>query len=69
MMVVTTEIWLTLFGFPSSFWCFSYDDFLELSQRGDNLSVDLTVGDIYGEHGYPKVWFLIFLVPESRDSS
>ncbi|XP_020577214.1 pantothenate kinase 1-like [Phalaenopsis equestris] len=35
--------------------CLSYDDFLELSQRGDNLSVDLTVGDIYGEHGYPKI--------------
>jgi type II pantothenate kinase len=28
---------------------------LELSQRGNNLSVDLTVGDIYGEEGYPKV--------------
>ncbi|KAI0494509.1 hypothetical protein KFK09_024647 [Dendrobium nobile] len=35
--------------------CTSYDDFLELSQRGDNLTVDLTVGDIYGEHGYPKI--------------
>ncbi|KAG8094210.1 hypothetical protein GUJ93_ZPchr0012g21140 [Zizania palustris] len=35
--------------------CSSYDEFLELSQRGDNLSVDLTVGDIYGEHGYPKI--------------
>lgn len=34
--------------------CTSYDEFLELSQRGNNLSVDLTVGDIYGEHGYPK---------------
>ncbi|PKU80199.1 Pantothenate kinase 2 [Dendrobium catenatum] len=27
----------------------------DLSQRGDNLTVDLTVGDIYGEHGYPKI--------------
>jgi len=35
--------------------CSSYDEFLELSQRGNNLSVDLTVGDIYGELGYPKV--------------
>ncbi|XP_020696808.1 pantothenate kinase 1 [Dendrobium catenatum] len=35
--------------------CTSYDDFLDLSQRGDNLTVDLTVGDIYGEHGYPKI--------------
>ncbi|PKA61554.1 Pantothenate kinase 2 [Apostasia shenzhenica] len=35
--------------------CSSYDEFLELSQRGDNLSVDLTVGDIYGQHGYPKI--------------
>lgn len=35
--------------------CTSYDEFLELSQRGDNLAVDLTVGDIYGEQGYPKI--------------
>uniref|UniRef100_J3MC75 Pantothenate kinase 1 n=1 Tax=Oryza brachyantha TaxID=4533 RepID=J3MC75_ORYBR len=35
--------------------CSSYDEFLELSQRGNNLAVDLTVGDIYGEHGYPKI--------------
>ncbi|XP_020241723.1 pantothenate kinase 1-like isoform X1 [Asparagus officinalis] len=34
--------------------CTSYDEFLELSQRGNNLSVDLTVGDIYGGHGYLK---------------
>lgn len=34
--------------------CTSYDEFLELSQRGNNLSVDLTVGDIYGDKGYPK---------------
>ncbi|KAJ1698700.1 hypothetical protein LUZ63_007212 [Rhynchospora breviuscula] len=33
----------------------SYEQLLELSQRGDNLSIDLTVGDIYGEHGYPKI--------------
>lgn len=35
--------------------CTSYDEFLELSQRGNNLSVDLTVGDIYGDMGYPKI--------------
>ncbi|XP_066370797.1 pantothenate kinase 1-like isoform X1 [Miscanthus floridulus] len=35
--------------------CSSYEEFLELSQRGNNLSVDLTVGDIYGGEGYPKV--------------
>lgn len=35
--------------------CTSYDEFLELSQKGDNLAVDLTVGDIYGEQGYPKI--------------
>lgn len=35
--------------------CSSYEEFLELSQRGNNLSVDLTVGDIYGEEGYPKI--------------
>lgn len=34
--------------------CSSYEEFLELSQKGNNLSVDLTVGDIYGEQGYPK---------------
>lgn len=34
--------------------CTSYEEFLELSQQGNNLSVDLTVGDIYGEQGYPK---------------
>ncbi|WVZ82039.1 hypothetical protein U9M48_029351 [Paspalum notatum var. saurae] len=35
--------------------CSSYEEFLELSQRGNNLTVDLTVGDIYGEEGYPKI--------------
>ncbi|KQK19089.1 pantothenate kinase 1 isoform X1 [Brachypodium distachyon] len=35
--------------------CSSYEEFLDLSQRGNNLAVDLTVGDIYGEHGYPKI--------------
>lgn len=34
--------------------CTSYDEFLELSERGNNLAVDLTVGDIYGELGYLK---------------
>ncbi|THU48191.1 hypothetical protein C4D60_Mb09t23630 [Musa balbisiana] len=34
--------------------CTSYEEFLELSQRGNNLAVDLTVGDIYGKQGYPK---------------
>ncbi|XP_057969570.1 pantothenate kinase 1-like [Malania oleifera] len=32
----------------------SYDDFLELSQHGDNFALDLTVGDIYGDVGYPE---------------
>ncbi|KAJ3695960.1 hypothetical protein LUZ60_001337 [Juncus effusus] len=35
--------------------CSSYEQLLELSQKGNNLSVDLTVGDIYGERGYPKI--------------
>ncbi|XP_044958582.1 pantothenate kinase 1 [Hordeum vulgare subsp. vulgare] len=35
--------------------CSSYEEFLELSRSGDNLAVDLTVGDIYGERGYPKI--------------
>ncbi|KAG6473224.1 hypothetical protein ZIOFF_067137 [Zingiber officinale] len=36
--------------------CTSYAELLELSQRGNNLAVDLTVGDIYGEQGYSKPW-------------
>ncbi|AQL01264.1 Pantothenate kinase family protein [Zea mays] len=36
-----------------------YEEFLELSQRGNNLSVDLTVGDIYGEEGYPKIAYFV----------
>lgn len=39
----------------------SYEEFLELSQRGNNLAVDLTVGDIYGKQGYPKVKFPQYL--------
>ncbi|AQL01258.1 Pantothenate kinase family protein [Zea mays] len=39
--------------------CSSYEEFLELSQRGNNLSVDLTVGDIYGEEGYPKIAYFV----------
>lgn len=34
--------------------CTSYDEFLELSERGNTLAIDLTVGDIYGELGYTK---------------
>ncbi|WOL01055.1 hypothetical protein Cni_G09768 [Canna indica] len=31
-----------------------YEEFLELSQRGNNIAVDLTVGDICGDGGYSK---------------
>uniref|UniRef100_A0A2N9EXE0 Pantothenate kinase n=1 Tax=Fagus sylvatica TaxID=28930 RepID=A0A2N9EXE0_FAGSY len=34
--------------------CQSYDEFLEMSQHGDNRALDLTVGDIYGDMGYPE---------------
>ncbi|XP_058079812.1 pantothenate kinase 2-like [Magnolia sinica] len=37
--------------------CESFDDFIELSQKGDSHALDLTIGDIYGGIGYPKVDF------------
>ncbi|KAM4101877.1 hypothetical protein ACJW30_05G179200 [Castanea mollissima] len=45
----------TIFGFASLLTnCQSYDELLEISQRGDNRALDLTVGDIYGDTGYPE---------------
>lgn len=35
--------------------CKSFDELLELSQRGDNSSVDMLVGDIYGGLDYSKI--------------
>ncbi|XP_038685957.1 pantothenate kinase 2-like isoform X1 [Tripterygium wilfordii] len=35
--------------------CKSFDDLLELSQRGDNRSIDMLVGDIYGGMDYSKI--------------
>ncbi|KAK3128656.1 hypothetical protein QOZ80_6BG0464820 [Eleusine coracana subsp. coracana] len=37
--------------------CLSYEDFLKLSQKGDNLCVDLTVKDIVGEEDCHKNGF------------
>lgn len=34
---------------------FSFDELLELSQRGDNRTIDMLVGDIYGGMDYSKV--------------
>lgn len=34
---------------------FSFDELLELSQRGDNRTIDMLVGDIYGGMDYGKV--------------
>lgn len=35
--------------------CTSFDEILELSQRGDNSAVDMLVGDIYGGLDYSKI--------------
>ncbi|KAI5074724.1 hypothetical protein GOP47_0010685 [Adiantum capillus-veneris] len=35
--------------------CKSFDEILELSQRGDNSAVDMLVGDIYGGLDYSKI--------------
>lgn len=34
---------------------YSFDELLELSQRGDNGNIDMLVGDIYGGMDYSKV--------------
>jgi pantothenate kinase len=36
----------------------SFDELLELSQRGDNRTIDMLVGDIYGGMDYNKVYSL-----------
>lgn len=35
--------------------CKSFDELLELSQRGDNRAIDMLVGDIYGGMDYSKI--------------
>ncbi|XP_061953353.1 pantothenate kinase 2 isoform X1 [Populus nigra] len=35
--------------------CKSFDELLELSQRGDNRTIDMLVGDIYGGMDYNKI--------------
>lgn len=35
--------------------CSSFDELLELSQKGDNSTIDMLVGDIYGGMDYSKV--------------
>ncbi|XP_010243061.1 PREDICTED: pantothenate kinase 2 isoform X1 [Nelumbo nucifera] len=35
--------------------CKSFDELLELSQRGDNRKIDMLVGDIYGGMDYSKI--------------
>ncbi|WCJ36080.1 pantothenate kinase 2 [Euphorbia peplus] len=35
--------------------CKSFDELLELSQRGDNRTIDMLVGDIYGGTDYNKI--------------
>lgn len=35
--------------------CKSFDELLELSQRGDNRTIDMLVGDIYGGMDYTKI--------------
>ena len=36
---------------------FSFDELLELTQKGDNRAIDMLVGDIYGGMDYSKVNF------------
>ncbi|XP_066397613.1 pantothenate kinase 2-like isoform X2 [Miscanthus floridulus] len=38
--------------------CKSFDELLELSQRGDNSTMDMLVGDIYGGLDYSKISYL-----------
>jgi pantothenate kinase len=47
---------------------FSFDELLELSQRGDNRTIDMLVGDIYGGMDYSKVyyWFVHFFQYSSK---
>lgn len=40
----------------------SFDELLELSQKGDNRTIDMLVGDIYGGLDYSKVNFAVDLV-------
>ncbi|XP_057952795.1 pantothenate kinase 2-like [Malania oleifera] len=35
--------------------CRSFDELLELSQRGDNRTIDMLIGDIYGGMDYSKI--------------
>lgn len=37
----------------------SFDELLELSQKGDNRTIDMLVGDIYGGMDYNKVNFAV----------
>lgn len=37
----------------------SFDELLELSQKGDNRNTDMLVGDIYGGMDYSKVNFAV----------
>lgn len=41
---------------------FSFDELLELSQKGDNRTIDMLVGDIYGGLDYSKVNFAVDLI-------
>ncbi|GAB4845691.1 Pantothenate kinase 2, mitochondrial [Ancistrocladus abbreviatus] len=38
--------------------CKSFDELLELSQRGNNRTIDMLVGDIYGGMDYSKISYL-----------
>jgi len=40
----------------------SFDELLELSQKGDNRAIDMLVGDIYGGLDYSKVNFAVDLI-------
>lgn len=40
----------------------SFDELLELSQKGDNRAIDMLVGDIYGGLDYSKVILQLILL-------
>lgn len=52
-----------LWRFDICFPCSSFDELLELSQKGDNGTIDMLVGDIYGGMDYSKVHWMQIQFP------
>ncbi|XVF54108.1 hypothetical protein PTKIN_Ptkin05aG0154300 [Pterospermum kingtungense] len=45
--------------------CNSFDELLELSQKGDNRTIDMLVGDIYGGMDYSKIGLYVSTIVSS----